>query len=334
MNKVFIIAEAGVNHNGSVKIAKKMIDAAARSGADAVKFQSFCAEKLAIANAPKAKYQCKTTSTNQTQKEMLKKLELTDIEQGQLAAYCRRKGIMFMSSPFDILSLRTLQRLEMGIIKIPSGEINNLPLLRDIGKLRKQVFLSTGMSDLTEISAALKVLTEAGTNRKNITVLHCHTEYPTLAQDVNLRAMLTIGQKLAVKIVYSDHTLGYEIPIAAVALGATVVEKHFTLDRNMPGPDQRASLEPSELKAMVLAIKNIEKALGDGIKKPSRAEIRNMRVVRKSIVAVRNINQGEQFTEENLATKRPGTGLSPMLWDKVVGKLARKKFSKDELISI
>lgn len=332
MKKVFIIAEAGVNHNGSLRIAKKLIDKAVSAGADAVKFQAFNAEALVSRYAPKAAYQKKTANKNESQLEMIKKLELDEKAHRELFSYCRKKKIVFISSPFDAVSIDMLVRLGLRIFKVPSGEINNLPYLRKLGSLRKKIILSTGMASLREISDALGILTKCGTKKNNITVLHCNTQYPTPYEDVNLSAMLTIGDKLGVRIGYSDHTLGIEVAIAAVALGASVIEKHFTLDKRMPGPDHQASLEPEQLREMILSIRNIEKALGDGIKKPSKSESANIRVVRKSLVAQKNIYRGEKFSAENIATKRPGTGLSPMLWDKVIGRAARKDFRKDEAI--
>ena len=332
-NKTFIIAEAGVNHNGSLELAKKMIDAAVEAGADAVKFQTFKAERVVSRYASKAEYQKKTTTADESQLEMIKKLELDAAAHQTLIDYCKKKNIRFLSTPFDLESIDLLNELGLDIFKIPSGEITNLPYLRKIGALKKEIILSTGMANLGEIEDALDVLTGAGTKLKDITVLHCNTEYPTPIEDVNLKAMLTIKAAfLGVNIGYSDHTLGIEIPIAAVAMGATIIEKHFTLDKNMTGPDHKASLEPDELKAMVRAIRNIEKALGNGIKKPSPSELKNKPIVRKSIVAARDISKGEPFTEENLTVKRPGTGISPMRWDEVVGQSASKDYKQDDLI--
>lgn len=332
--KTFIIAEAGVNHNGSIEIAKRLIDVAVQAGTDAVKFQTFKADKIISAFAPKAEYQKQAFSNHESQLEMIKKLELDEAAHKELYSYCRLKEIIFLSSPFDLESINLLNKLGLETFKIPSGEITNLPYLRKIGGLKKQVILSTGMADLGEIEDALDVLTAAGTSLDNITVLHCNTEYPTPMADVNLQAMLTIGRALGVRIGYSDHTLGIEVPIAAVALGASVIEKHFTLDKYMEGPDHRASLEPNELKAMVTAIRNVEKALGTGIKKPSPSELKNKPVARKSIVAARDIKKGEIFTEENLAVKRPGTGISPMRWDKLIGRVAVRDFKEDEIIDL
>ncbi|MFA5292241.1 MAG: N-acetylneuraminate synthase [Phycisphaerae bacterium] len=332
MHKVFVIAEAGVNHNGCVEIARKMINAAADAGADAVKFQTFKAESFVSKFAPKAKYQKKTTGNSESQFDMIKKLELDENAHKKLIKYCKKKKIIFMSSPFDLKSIDLLNKLRLEIFKIPSGEITNLPFLRKIAVLKKKIILSTGMADLREIKEALSVLIKGGTKKENITILHCNTEYPTPFEDVNLLAMLTIKEKLKVKVGYSDHTPGIEVPIAAVALGATVIEKHFTLDRNMNGPDHKASLEPDELKIMVSAIRNIEKALGDGVKKPSPSELKNKPIARKSIVAAKDIKPKEMFTERNLAAKRPAAGMSPMKWDSVIGKTAKKFFKKDELI--
>jgi len=334
MNKTFIIAEAGVNHNGSLDLAFKLIDAAKEAGANAVKFQTFKAESLVSSNAEKAEYQNQTTDTTETQYEMIKKLELTLDDNKKLIEYCRKAEIQFLSSPFDLDSIDLLNELGLEIFKIPSGEIINLPYLRKIGSLNKKIILSTGMADLGEIEDALDVLTENGTDKDNITILHCNTEYPTPFEDVNLKAMLTIKNSFGVKVGYSDHTLGIEVSIAAVALGAKVIEKHFTLDKNMEGPDHKASLEPGELRMMVNAIRNIEKALGNGIKKPSNSETKNLSIVRKSIVAIKPIKKGEIFTHENIGTKRPGDGLSPMLWDMVIGKIAKRDFDLDEMIDI
>jgi len=332
MSKTLIIAEAGVNHNGSVKIAKKLIDAARNCGADAVKFQTFIAEKLVIVNAQKAAYQKETTNTDETQFQMIKKLELSFKAHKELIDYCSKNGVIFFSSPFDLKSIDLLVELGLETIKIPSGEITNLPYLKKIGKLKKSIIISTGMADLGEIEDALDILTSSGTEKDKITVLHCNTEYPTPYKDVNLNAMITIKKAFGVRVGYSDHTLGIEVPIAAVALGAEVIEKHFTLDKNMEGPDHKASLEPNELKAMVNGIRKIEKALGDGIKKPSKSEQKNINVVRKSIAAIKPIKKGEKFNEENIGVKRPGIGISPMKWYEVIGKTAKKDFEIDEWI--
>jgi len=332
--RTYIIAEAGVNHNGSVDIAKRMIDVAVRSGADAVKFQTFMPEEIACKDAPKAKYQERTTGSKESQFDMLKRLALDDDAHRKLIGYCSRKGIAFLSSPFDIQSIGLLNGLGLKVFKIPSGEITNLPYLQKIGSLKKKIIMSTGMAYTREIDRALKALIKAGTAKKNITLLHCNTEYPTPFEDVNLLAMTAMKKRFGVQVGYSDHTPGLETAIAAVALGAEVIEKHFTLDRGMKGPDHRASLEPKELAAMVAAIRNIEKALGDRIKRPSPSETRNRAVARKSIVASRDIRKGEVFSEENITTKRPGTGLDPMMWYKVIGKKAKRNLKADELIEV
>lgn len=332
--KVFIIAEAGVNHNGSLAIAKKLIDAAVKAGADAVKFQTFNAEALVSRSAPKATYQKKSTAKKANQLEMLKKLELDLDAHKVLLNYCNRKKIIFMSSAFGIDDINMLSKLGLKIFKIPSGEITNLPYLRVIASLRKKLILSTGMANLKEIETALKVLIKNGVKKRDVAVLHCNTEYPTPFRDVNLSAMLTIRDKLKVPIGYSDHTPGIEVPIAAAALGAMVIEKHFTLDKKMEGPDHQASLEPKQLKQMVLAIRNIEKVLGDGTKKPSNSEMKNIPIVRKSIVAAKDIKRGDKFNETNITVKRPGYGLSPMLWDALIGKKAKQDYKTDDLIKI
>ena len=334
MTKTFIIAEAGVNHNGSIDVAKKMIEEAARFGADAIKFQSFKAEKIVSKYADKAEYQKQTTDSKESQYEMIKKLELNVKAHKELMNFAVNKGIMFLSSPFDLESIDLLVELGLKIIKIPSGEIVNLPYLEKIGKLNKKVILSTGMSDLGEIEDALDVLISSGTDKENITVLQCNTEYPTPFEDVNLLAMITIKNAFNVNVGFSDHTLGIEVPIAAVAMGAQVIEKHFTLDRNMEGPDHKASLEPNEFAAMIKAIRNVEKALGSGIKKPSPSESKNIHIARKSIVAIKPIKKGEIFTEENIGIKRPGNGISPMRWNEIIGKKAIKNFKIDEMIII
>lgn len=334
MSKVFIIAEAGVNHNGNIETAKKMVDAAVDAGADAVKFQTFKAEKLVCRNAQKAEYQKKTTDKNESQFEMIKKLELDLNAHRELIMHCTERGIVFLSTPFDLDSIHLLHELGLEIFKIPSGEMTNLPYLKEIGTLKKKVIMSTGMANLKEIGVTLDILTQAGTSKENITVLHCNTEYPTPFEDVNLLAMLTIQEAFKVKVGYSDHTLGIEVPIAAVALGAKVIEKHFTLGKNMQGPDHKASLIPEELNGMVRAIRNIEKALGSGIKKPSHSELKNKPVARKSIVAVKSIKKGEVFTSENITAKRPGIGISPLEWDRVIGSKALRNFDEDEIIEI
>src|SRR3989338_3390260 len=332
MTKVFIIAEAGVNHNGSLEIARRMVDAAVDANADAIKFQTFKAEEVVSKFAAKAEYQRKTTNADESQLEMIKKLELNADAHKGLIKYCRKKNIIFLSTPFDLDSIDLLNNLGLEIFKIPSGEIINLPYLRKIGGLKKRIILSTGMADMGEIEDALDVLTASGTPKEDITVLHCNTEYPTPFEDVNLNAMLTIRDAFKVKVGYSDHTLGIEIPIAAVALGARVIEKHFTLDKNMQGPDHKASLQPHELKNMVAAIRNVEKALGQGIKKPSPSESNNIPIARKSIVAAKSIKASEIFTADNLTVKRPGTGISPMRWDEIIETKAKRDYQEDELI--
>ena len=332
-NNIFIIAEAGVNHNGDLNLAKKLIQQAAKAGANAVKFQTFRAENVASKYSEKAAYQKQTTCSSESQLEMLRELEL-DIDDHQiLLSHCLDQKIQFLSTPFDVDSIHLLNDLGLDIYKIPSGEITNVPYLREIGALKKKIIISTGMAELDEIKDALNLLENCGTKRGNITVLHCNTEYPTPMKDVNLRAMITIQNSFPeISVGYSDHTLGIEVPIAAAALGAIVIEKHFTLDRTMKGPDHKASLEPEELQRMVKAIRNIEQAMGSGIKKPSLSELKNKTIVRKSIVASKNITKGERFSEENLTTKRPGTGISPALWDEIIGSKAIYNFQKNELI--
>ena len=331
-NKVFIIAEAGVNHNGSMTLAKKLIDIAALSGADAVKFQSFTANNLVSKGAPKANYQIKASNLDESQFDMIKKLELNEHNHKELIKYCNESKIIFLSSPFDIDSVNLLNNLNLEIIKIPSGEITNLPYLRHIGSLNKQVILSTGMSTLKEIGDALKILITAGTPKAKIIVLHANTMYPTPMKDVNLRAMQSIRDKFDISVGYSDHTLGIEVDIAAVALGASIIEKHFTLDKKMDGPDHAASLDPSELRAMVDAIRNIELAIGSEVKELTSSEKPNIDVARKSIVAKRFIKKGEVFSSSNLTTKRPGSGLSPMKWDSIIGKVAKQDYNLDDLL--
>ncbi len=332
-NKTYIIAEAGVNHNGDLDIAKELIDIASIAGADAVKFQTFKAENLVSTYAPKAEYQKKTTCVDESQFDMIKKLELSTSDYKILANYCKTKHIEFLSSPFDLESIDILNDLGLNIFKIPSGEITNFPYLHKIGLLKKTIILSTGMCDLGEIEDALDILGGAGTKWNDITILHCNSEYPSPFEDVNLKAMLTIKAAFpGIKIGYSDHTPGIEIPIAAVAMGAEVIEKHFTLDKNMAGPDHLSSLEPNELKSMVEAIRNVEIALGNAIKKPSRSESINKPIARKSIVAAKNIAKGEVFTKNNLMVKRPGTGINPMRWNEILGKRAQREYKKDELI--
>lgn len=332
MTRVRIIAEAGVNHNGDLELAHRLVDAAADAGADVVKFQTFTANRLVTKAAPKAEYQTNATGTGETQLAMLQRLELTRDAHVELIDHCRSRGIAFLSTGFDVDSVNMLVELGQSTFKIPSGEITNLPYLRHIGRLGGDVILSTGMATLGDVEAALFALESAGTPRSRTTVLHCTTEYPTPMNEVNLRAMSSIGEAFGVAVGYSDHTEGIAVPIAAVALGASVIEKHFTMDRTLPGPDHKASLEPSELKAMADGIRAIETALGDGVKRLTPSEARNRPVARKSIVAARSIARGETFTELNLTTKRPGTGLSPMLWDDVIGRAATRSYSPDDLI--
>lgn len=332
MNKVYIIAEAGVNHNGDIKLAYQLADVAKMAGANAVKFQTFKAEKLVSQTAPKASYQKKVTSADESQLDMLKKLELSEADHIELKRYCDKIGIQFLSTAFDRASIDFLNILKLPIMKIPSGEITNYPLLVKIAQTKKKIILSTGMSNIEEIQAAINVLEENGA--EDITILHCNTEYPTPFKDVNLLAMKQMAKILDKPIGYSDHTRGIEVPIAAVAMGARVIEKHFTLNRDMEGPDHKASLEPEELKRMVESIRNIEIALGDETKRPSNSEKKNIFVARKSIVASREISEGEIFTENNLTTKRPGSGISPMLWMNIIGRKAKRDFGKDELIEI
>ena len=330
MEKVFIIAEAGVNHNGDLALAKRLVDVASEAKVDAIKFQTFKSEELVSNHAQKAPYEKQVTNKDETQLEMLKRLELGEEDYKELISYCVQKKILFLSTPFDLPSIRFLEEVGMEIYKIPSGEITNLPYLREIGRLRKKIILSTGMSTIDEINQCIEVLYNQGS--KDITLLHCNTEYPTPMKDVNLNAMLTLRNKFQLQVGYSDHTLGIEVPIAAVALGAKVIEKHITLDKTMEGPDHKASIEPQELKDMVVAIRNIEMALGNGEKVPSSSETKNIAVARKSIVAARPINLGERLTEENLNVKRPGNGISPMKWDEVIGRKALRNYEKDELI--
>ena len=334
MKKVLIIAEAGVNHNGSLKTAKALVDAVCRAGADAVKFQTFKADALVTAVAPKAEYQKRTTSKHESHLEMIRKLELNDDAHRELIKHCQKRGIMFLSSPFDMESIDLLRRLKLNTFKIPSGEITNLLYLEKIGSLNKKVILSTGMADLNDIKTALKILVRAGTPKSKIVVLHCTTQYPTPAVDVHLRAMATIAKDCGVAVGYSDHTMGIEVAIAAVALGAEVIEKHLTLDRTMNGPDHKASLEPDEFKAMVSAIRNIESALGSPVKKPSKDELKIRTVARKSLTAKRPITKGEILSVDNVTAKRPGSGLSPMVWLKVKGQKAKRNFTQDELIEL
>lgn len=332
MQRTLIIAEAGVNHNGDMALAKGLVDAATEAGADLVKFQTFNADRLVTRATPKADYQAQVTGAAESQYAMLRRLELSPEMHHELVRHCAARGIGFFSTGFDYESVDLLVGLGQSLFKIPSGEITNLPYLRHIGRLGKDVILSTGMATLGEVEAAIDALEAAGTPRRQIIVLHCTTEYPTPMAEVNLRAMLSLQQAFGVCVGYSDHTRGIEVAVAAVALGAVVIEKHFTLDRNLPGPDHQASLEPGELQALVAAIRNVEVALGDGCKRPTPREIRNRPIARKSIVAARPIRAGEILGADNLAVKRPGTGISPMRWDEVVGTVAGRDFAIDELI--
>lgn len=334
MNKVIIIAEAGVNHNGSIDLAKKLIDAAAFANVDYVKFQTFIPENVISKFAVKADYQKLTTGSDESQLDMVRKLQLTKDEHYILIDYCKQKNIKFLSTPFDLESIDLLVELGVTIGKIPSGEITNYPYLVKMAKSFRSIIISTGMSNLSEIKDAVNVLLNFGQSLNSITILHCNTEYPTPMVDVNLLAMQTIKNEFRTNVGYSDHTLGIEVPTAAVALGATTIEKHFTLDKNLEGPDHKASLEPDELVEMVKAIRNIEYALGTGNKIASNSEIKNMTIARKSIVAKINIKKGEVFTEHNITVKRPGNGINPMEWNNVIGKVAVKNFEEDELISL
>lgn len=323
-----------MNHNGQLDLALQLVDAAAAAGADAVKFQTFRAESVVSAMAPKAPYQMESTGSSGSQLEMVRGLELSHSDHRALVNRCAERGIDFLSSPFDLESIDFLVELGLGTLKIPSGAITDLPYLRAIGAAETRIIMSTGMATLDEVAAALQVLEEAGTPRATMTVLQCTTEYPTASEDVNLLAMLTLRDTFKVAVGYSDHTTGIEVPIAATALGASVIEKHFTLDRTLPGPDQAASLEPEELAEMVRAIRVVEVALGDGVKRPTAMELENAAVARKSIVATRRIAAGEPFSGENLTTKRPGTGISPMLWDTAIGTIAPRDFEPDEVIEL
>ena len=333
--KCYIIAEAGVNHNGSIELAKQLIDIAVQTGVDAIKFQTFTAANIVSKFAPKAKYQTHTTSKLETQYEMLQRLEFDAEAHKELMHYCQSLDLEFLSTPFDLESIELLNSLGLNTFKIGSGEITNLPYLRKIGRLGKKIILSTGMADLGEIEDALEVLETAGTKRDNIVILHCTTEYPTPICDVNLKAMQTIVTAFpGIGVGYSDHTLGIEIAIAAVALGAVAIEKHFTISRSLDGPDHQASLEPKELTNMVNAIRNVEKALGNGEKRPTESEVQNMVAVRKSIVASKDIKVGELLCTQNLAVKRPGNGISAMRWDEIIGKISRYDFKADEIIRL
>lgn len=331
MKKLLIIAEAGVNHNGDIRLAKKMVDSAKQAGADVIKFQTFDVNGVVSKYAEMAEYQKRNIGVTESQQEMLQKLALRQDDFIELINYCKETGIKFLSTPFDIQSVKFLNDLQ-DIWKIPSGEITNYPYLVEIAKTGKEVILSTGMSTLKEVDAALEVLKANGAGK--ITLLHCTTDYPAAMQDVNLKAMLTMKEHCRCDVGYSDHTLGIEAAIAAAAMGAVVIEKHFTLDKTMEGPDHKASLEPDELVMMVKAIRNVESAMGDGEKHPSKSEIKNISVVRKSIIAAKNIQKGEVFTIENITTKRPGTGISPMRWNEVIGMRAERDYAEDELIEV
>lgn len=334
MVKVIIIAEAGVNHNGSLNLAKKLVDVASEAGVDYVKFQTFVPENVISKFAQKAEYQKQTTGSAESQLEMVRKLKLSKEDHLELIKYCEEKRIEFLSTPFDLDSIDLLVELGVKIGKIPSGEITNYPYLVKMAKAFNKIILSTGMSNIDEIRDAVGVLVKNGKDLKNISILHCNTEYPTPMTDVNLLAMLTIKKEFGVDVGYSDHTLGIEVPIAATALGASIVEKHFTLDKTMNGPDHKASLEPDELKSMVRAIRNIELALGAPNKMASTSEFKNKDIARKSIVAKLAIKKGDVFTEENITVKRPGSGISPMRWNEVIGKISKSDFEEDQLIEL
>lgn len=331
-----IIAEAGVNHNGSINIARELVDKAVEAGVDIIKFQTFKSEKLVSKSARQAEYQKKNIGKKSDDKQlsMLKKLELSEQDHVELMAYCKQKGIKFFSTAFDMDSIEYLHSLNLGLWKIPSGEVTNYPFLKRIASYNEETILSTGMCDLEDVRSAVDALYKNGLSKKNLILLHCNTEYPTPYEDVNLKAMNELREEFGVEVGYSDHSKGIEVPIAAVALGASVIEKHFTLDRNMEGPDHKASLEPNELKAMVKAIRHVEQAIGDGHKKVSESERKNIAIARKSIVAACPIKKGERLTEQNLTVKRPGTGISPMRWEEVIGKTAVRDFNEDELIEV
>ncbi|EFO9214195.1 N-acetylneuraminate synthase [Campylobacter lari] len=332
-NKTLVIAEAGVNHNGDINLAKKLIEVASEAGADFVKFQTFVAENCISKNAKKAEYQLQATDENQSQLDMVKKLELSKQDHEILIEHCKKFNIKFLSTAFDLESIDLLVKFDIEIFKIPSGELTNLPYLKKIASFNKNIILSTGMATLGEIEKALDILVQNGTQRDKIIILHCNTEYPTPFEDVNLRAMQTLKKAFCLPVGYSDHTLGITIPIAAVAMGACVIEKHFTLDKSMQGPDHQASLEPEELKAMIKSIRELEQAFGNGVKIPSKSEIKNKAIARKSLVAKKVIKKGECFSEENLTTKRPGDGICAMKYDKYLGKIASRDYAEDELIN-
>ena len=331
-----IIAEAGVNHNGSIELAKQLVDKAVEAGVDYIKYQTFKASKLVTKAAKQAEYQQKNIGKEgDSQYQMLKKLELSPEDHEALIAYCKEKGVKFFSTAFDFDSIEYLHSLDLGLWKIPSGEVTNYPFLKRVAAYNEKTILSTGMCEMSDVRAAVEALYKNGLSKENLILLHCNTEYPTPFEDVNLKAMDALRKEFGVEVGYSDHTKGIEVPIAAVALGATVIEKHFTLDRNMEGPDHKASLDPDELKAMVRAIRNIEKAIGgDGTKHVSESESKNIAIARKSIVAASDISAGELFTEQNLTVKRPGNGVSPMRWEEILGKRAKKDFNEDELIEL
>lgn len=333
-NEAFIIAEAGVNHNGNRQYAFELIDAAVDSGVNAVKFQSFFTDQVILKSAPLAEYQKNNMNSKEglTQYDMVKPLELSPAFQKELKQYAESKGIMWFSTAFDLASVDVLSDLDIGVWKIPSGEITNYPYLKKIANLKKPVIISTGMCNLADIEAGLQIFLDAGHQRQDLCILHCNTEYPTPWQDVNLQAMPTIGKVFGTYYGYSDHTNGIEIPVAAIALGAKVIEKHFTLDKNLPGPDHKASLEPAELKAMVASIRHVEQALGSSVKQPSPSEIKNKQIARKSLIAATDIAQGELFSDTNLTTMRPGTGISPMHWNDFMGQPAKKAYVKGDLI--
>ena len=326
--RTFIVAEAGVNHNGSLETALRLVDAAAEAGVDAVKFQTFTADTIVSRSARKADYQMASTDASETQYEMLKRLELSDADHHALQDRCRARGVHFLSAAFDQDGVRYLDSLGLPVVKVPSGEITNLPYLKAVAACRKPVFLSTGMSTLEEIGAALEIIGKG----VEVTLLHCTTEYPCPFDNVNLRAMVSMREHFGLPVGYSDHTCGIEVAVAAVAMGASVIEKHFTLDRSMKGPDHRASIEPDALKRMVASIRNAERAMGNGVKAPMAVEMKNIAVVRKSIVAKVRIRQGEPLTVDNLTVKRPGTGISPMRWDEIVGTVAQRDYEPDDLI--
>ena len=334
MKRTIIISEAGVNHNGDMSLAKKLIDVAADAKSDYVKFQTFTADELVSKNAEKADYQKAQTENSESHYEMIKKLELDFESHLELIEYCNKKKIKFLSTPFDIKSIDLLLKLNLDYLKIPSGEITNYPYLKHIASTQKSIIMSSGMATQNEIEMAINTLTDNGVELNQLSLLHCNTEYPTPFEDVNLLVMKSLKEKFKVSVGYSDHTPGIEVPIAAVALGARIIEKHFTLDRSLPGPDHAASLEPNELKIMIEKIRNIENSLGNGVKKPSKSEIKNIPIARKSIVARTSIKKGENFSEKNITTKRPGTGISPMQWDELLGKESKYDFEIDDLIKV